>query len=60
MLELLILFLLIFSAIPSFLTWFVLGGCMHAVAIVLYDWGRDTIDKLKVMTGRLQQRIILF
>ena len=45
-----IIFLLVVSFFPSMLTLFVLGGCMHAFALVLYDW--VTIDGQKALDER--------
>ena len=53
MYELFIIFLLVVSFLPSMLTLFVLGGCMHAFAIVLYDWGRETINGPKALDEQL-------
>ena len=32
---------------------FVLGGCLHAFAIVLYDWGRETINGPKALDEQI-------
>ena len=51
--ELFIIFLLAVSSLPSMLTWFVLGGCMHAFALVLYDWVGETINGPKALDEQL-------
>jgi hypothetical protein len=51
--ELFIIFLLAVSSLPSTITFFVLGGCLHAFAIVLYDWGRETINGPKALDEQL-------
>ena len=51
--ELFIIFLLAVSFLPSMLTLFVLGGCLHAFALVLYDWGRETINGPKALDEQL-------
>ena len=53
--ELFIIFLLAVSFLPSMITFFVLGGCLHAFAIVLYDWGRETINGPKALDEQLPQ-----
>ncbi len=41
--ELFIMLLLGVSFLPSMITFFVLGGALHAFAIVLYDYAREAI-----------------
>ncbi len=41
--ELFIMLLLGVSFLPSMITFFVLGGALHAFAIVLYDYGSEAI-----------------
>ena len=43
MYELLIIFLLVVSFLPSMITFFVLGGALHAFAIVLCDYAREIL-----------------
>lgn len=42
--ELFIVLILVVSFFPSMLTLAVTGGALHAFAIVLYDWVRETIS----------------
>ena len=51
----LFMFLHLVISWPALLTLlvFVLGGCMHAFAIVLYDWGRETINGPKAPDKQL-------
>jgi hypothetical protein len=51
--ELFIIFLLAVSFLPSMITLFVLGGCLHAFALVLYDWGRETITGPRALDEQL-------
>ena len=53
MLELFIILILVVSFLPSMITFFVLGGCLHAFAIVLYDWGSETINGQKALDEQL-------
>ena len=53
MLELFIILILVVSFLPSMITFFVLGGALHAFAIVLYDWGRETINGPKALDEQL-------
>ncbi len=41
--ELFIILILVVSFFPSMFTLFVLGGALHAFAIVLYDYAREAI-----------------
>ena len=54
--ELFIIFPLAVSFLPSMLTLFVLGGCLHAFALVLYDWGRETISGPKALDEQLHHQ----
>jgi hypothetical protein len=54
--ELFIIFLLAVSFLPSMLTLFVLGGCLHAFALVLYDWGGETINGPKALDEQLHHQ----
>ncbi len=54
--ELFIIFLLAVSFLPSMITFFVLGGCLHAFALVLYDWGRETINGSKALDEQLHHQ----
>jgi len=56
MLELFIILILVVSFLPSMITFFVLGGCLHAFALVLYDWGRETIDGQKALDEQLHHQ----
>ena len=47
-----IILLLVVSFFPSMLTLFVLGGALHAFALVLYDWFMETIDGQKALDER--------
>ena len=51
--DLFIILILVVSFFPSMLTLFVLGGALHAFAIVLYDWGRETINGPKALDEQL-------
>jgi len=53
MLELFIILILVVSFLPSMITFFVLGGCLHAFALVLYDWVMETINGPKALDEQL-------
>ena len=48
-----IILILVVSFLPSMITLFVLGGALHAFAIVLYDWVRETINGPKALDEQL-------
>ncbi len=41
--------------LPFMFTLFVLGGCLHAFAIVIYDWVMKTINGPKALDEQLPQ-----
>ncbi len=47
--DLFIILILVVSFFPSMFTLFVLGGALHAFAIVLYDWVREIINGQKAL-----------
>ena len=53
MFELFIILILVVSFLPSMITFFVLGGCLHAFALVLYDWFMETINGPKALDEQL-------
>jgi len=50
--ELFIILILVVSFLPSMITLFVLGGALHAFALVIYDWVRETINGQKSLDER--------